>query len=559
MPAKRLAAIKFQRSAIWLSVGAPIISLLIVIALCGFSLLSDFAKEQDKAFEANTSVLVDRALNERVSALKTLVTDYAEWSAAYQAITVAWDQKWINENMYMVSVDRSMVYRPNVGVRFNYLSETGLPYDTRVDELGRSPDIKRLAQTLVNAPLALAEIGKSTKFNSDGVLTLAYMSPIRPGKKEGAFYLTAPRKDVAIVVDYISESQLKEIARLINIRDFAFTAGSKRPMREGPTIANPVRNSKGETIGWLSWRHELPGTVSFKQRSLAIFSLLALCFSLSFLISAWLVRGNLRVLEQARETAEAANRTKSEFLSNMSHELRTPLNSVIGYAEIIQEDVALGDVSGAVADAARIQRSATHLLTLINDLLDHSKIEAGKMDINPEVTDLRGIVQDVIESLATRASSNNVALVVNCDPDIGEALIDPIRLKQCLLNIAGNGVKFTKNGTVTLAMRPVTLEGVASFRVSVTDTGIGMNTDALSRIFTPFEQADGSTTRNFGGTGLGLAITKALVDAMDGQILVESEAGKGSTFTLIFPTKLVEVEAEDIPSKITSKITKLAA
>jgi signal transduction histidine kinase len=231
------------------------------------------------------------------------------------------------------------------------------------------------------------------------------------------------------------------------------------------------------------------------------------------------------------------------------------LNSVIGYAEIIQEDVEMGNIKGAVSDAARIQRSATHLLTLINDLLDHSKIEAGKMDINPELTHLEDVVMDVVDSLETRAQANNNKIIVNCDPITGEAMIDPVRFKQCLLNVAGNAVKFTKDGTVTLAMRPVERDGLACFRISISDTGVGMNGDALSRLFNPFEQADGSTTRNFGGTGLGLSITKHLVEAMGGDVSVQSEPGKGSTFTLIFPYALEDAA----PKKSEQGATQLAA
>jgi signal transduction histidine kinase len=184
------------------------------------------------------------------------------------------------------------------------------------------------------------------------------------------------------------------------------------------------------------------------------------------------------------------------------------------------------------------------LLTLINDILDHSKIEAGKMSINPESVDLAELTCDVTDSLTPRARDNNVKLTMACDPEIGVAMIDPVRLRQCMLNVASNAVKFTKDGTVTIAMRPVTLEKVDCIRVSVSDTGIGISEEALSRLFTPFEQADGSTTRNFGGTGLGLSITKHLVEAMGGSVKVESEVGKGSTFTLIFPRNMVA----DIPA-----------
>jgi signal transduction histidine kinase len=530
----------FGPTSIWLSVGAPIVALLAVISAYGFSLLYDFAKAQDRAFSENTTVLVDRAIKERIKALATLTNDYSEWDAAYQAVSVKWDQQWVEENIYVTAVDSSMIYNPQMSIRYNNTSEIGQRHAEQSRIIAASPEVTKLAKSLLREPYTVGNAGRATIIESKGDLALIYMSPFRPTGRTGNFNSDAPRKDVAIIISYLTPSQFVAIAQSINIRDVRFVSGSEVPTIDAGRVASPIKNFGGDVVGWLEWRHELPGSMSFFRRGPLLFAGLALFCVLSFLASARLVHTQLRVLDKARQTAEAANRVKSEFLSNMSHELRTPLNSVIGYAEIIQEDIAAGETSGAAQDAVRIKRSATHLLTLINDLLDHSKIEAGKMDINPELTDLTSIVQDVVESLRARAETNEVALVVNCDPAMDNVMIDPIRFKQCLLNIAGNAVKFTKAGKVTLAMRPVTWDNVPCFRMSVTDTGIGMTDDALSRIFTPFEQADGSTTRRFGGTGLGLAITKHLVDAMDGQVLVESEVGKGSTFTLIFPTKIVE-------------------
>jgi signal transduction histidine kinase len=543
MQSTKLLADDVHRNSIWRSVGAPIAALLIAISVGVFTLLHDIAGEQDRNFENNTRVLVDRAIQERILSLETSATDTAEWDAAYQAISVKWDQNWVNENMYIVSVDNSIIYRPDVGVRYSYLSKTGEQFAADSAVLVKQPELQKIAKSLLNQEITNRPIGKATPVSSNGMLTIVYMSPLRRADKTTGNGPPSVRKDIIMLVDYVPNSQLAEIASTLNIKDFRFIAGGNARPAIRDTILHPVLNQQNQPIGWLAWKNEMPGTASFKSRAVAIFLGLAVCSILSFLISAWLVRAQLQVLERARETAEAANRVKSEFLSNMSHELRTPLNSVIGYAEIIQEDVSMGDTNGAAADAARIQRSATHLLTLINDLLDHSKIEAGKMDINPEETELLSLVHDVVDTLRTRAEANNVTLSVRSDPDMGSALIDPIRFKQCLLNIAGNAVKFTKDGSVTLAMRPVTLAGVDSFRVSIIDTGIGIDSDALSRIFTPFEQADGSTTRNFGGTGLGLAITKHLTEAMDGEVTVESEVGKGSTFTLIFPTKMAKVDS----------------
>jgi signal transduction histidine kinase len=532
--------------SVYLSVGGPIIALLIAIAVGGFTLLYDLAREQDRSYVQNTTVLVDRAVESRTQALATLSQDYSKWDTAYELVTLSWNQKWVDENIYVTAVDASLIYRPGVGVRHTSISELGAPSTTELEGFFANPRIEALTSELLADPISRADLGRGTIQDLDGTLALVYVSPFRPSGKSGAYKADAVRKDVAVVVDVLTPQKLDNIARSINLAGFRYIPGVARPKTGSKTLATPLLNNDGVAVGWLAWNNERPGTTSFVRRSVAILVGLAGLFALSFLVSAWLVQSQLCILDKARETAEAANKVKSEFLSNMSHELRTPLNSVIGYAEIIQEDVAAGDSSGAIKDATRIQRSATHLLTLINDLLDHSKIEAGKMDIHPEIVALEEVLTDVTDSLQGRATANNVKLTMACDPDIGEAYIDPVRLRQCLLNVASNAVKFTKDGSVTLAMRPVTLAGVGCIRVSVTDTGIGISKEALSRLFNPFEQADGSTTRNFGGTGLGLSITKHLVEAMGGNVNVESTPGKGSTFTLIFPRG--QIETKDTPT-----------
>ncbi len=536
----------------YLSVGMPIVALLIAISFGGFVLLYDLARAQDRTFVTNSTVLVDRAIDGRVATLETLTNDYAEWDAGYQAITTKWDQQWVEANIYVTGIDASIIYRPGIGVRYRNLPN-GTPLLTRlVADVNNSPRVDNVARSM----LANSNVGKTngrpTIVEIDGTAVLLYLSPFRPSGKNVSFSKPPELKDVAITAEVLTPQKLDAIARSININGFRYISGSKQPAAKSKTLLAPLLDYSGDPIGWLAWDNEMPGTTSFVQRSAKIFVGLAGLFALSFLVSAWLVRTQLRVLDKAREAAEAANRVKSEFLSNMSHELRTPLNSVIGYAEIIQEDIEMGNTSGTIKDASRIQRSAVHLLTLINDILDHSKIEAGKMAINPERVDLHEILADVTDSLQQRATANNVKLTMACDPEMGAAMIDPVRLRQCMLNVASNAVKFTKDGGVSIAMRPVNLKNVACIRVSVTDTGIGISKEALSRLFNPFEQADGSTTRNFGGTGLGLSITKHLVEAMGGSVKVESELGKGSVFTLIFPRNLEDCSpASDISDDLT--------
>lgn len=246
------------------------------------------------------------------------------------------------------------------------------------------------------------------------------------------------------------------------------------------------------------------------------------------------VRERAILAEAEKQAAIAANRSKSQFIANMSHELRTPLNAIIGYSEII-EDENPGASTRLLEDVRRIQRSGRHLLGLINDILDHAKMEAGRLDLNQSKIRLLPLFQDVVESVRSVSMKNGNELIAICADDIGDAFVDPLRLRQCLLNLAGNAVKFTHNGRVTLDLRKTILDAAPAVQFRVSDTGIGMSAAVVARLFQPFVQADASTTRDFGGTGLGLAITKKLVNAMRGSVAVSSEEGVGSTFTIIVP------------------------
>lgn len=246
------------------------------------------------------------------------------------------------------------------------------------------------------------------------------------------------------------------------------------------------------------------------------------------------VREGAILLEAEKQAAVAANRAKSQFIANMSHELRTPLNAIIGYSEIIEDEYSSAGTQ-LLEDARRIQRSGRHLLGLINDILDHSKIEAGRLDLKRSTTRLLPLFQDVVEAVRPESMKNGNELIATCADDIGEAFVDPLRLRQCLLNLAGNAVKFTRNGRVTLDLRKTALGAAPAIQFRVSDTGIGMSEAVVARLFQPFVQADASTTRDFGGTGLGLAITKKLVNTMHGSVAVSSQEGVGSTFTITVP------------------------
>jgi signal transduction histidine kinase/DNA-binding response OmpR family regulator len=244
-------------------------------------------------------------------------------------------------------------------------------------------------------------------------------------------------------------------------------------------------------------------------------------------------------LLMAKEAAEVANRTKSQFLANMSHELRTPLNAIIGYSEMLQEEVEDLGHAGFVPDLQKIHTAGRHLLSLISDILDISKIEAGKMDLYLETFDLATLVQEVVATIAPLLEPNSNALEVRCADDLGSMHADLTKVRQSLFNLLSNACKFAAKGTIALEARREKRHEGDWIMLRVSDTGIGMGPEQQAKVFQPFIQADASTTRKFGGTGLGLAITRRFCLMMGGDITVQSAVGQGSTFTMRLPATVV--------------------
>jgi signal transduction histidine kinase/CheY-like chemotaxis protein/HAMP domain-containing protein len=250
-------------------------------------------------------------------------------------------------------------------------------------------------------------------------------------------------------------------------------------------------------------------------------------------------------LAAARDAADEANRTKSSFLANMSHELRTPLNAIIGYSEILQEDAADKDDKAPIEDLQRIESAGRHLLGLINNILDLSKIEAGKMDVFIEAVDIQALVKEVLSIVKPLADKSGNVIEMLCPADIGSFRSDQTKVKQCLLNLLSNANKFTSKGTLTLA---VGREGNSQVTFRVSDSGVGMTQEQLGRLFQAFSQADASTTKRFGGTGLGLAITRHFCTMLGGEVTVESTPGTGSTFTIRLPDQETAPAAVESPA-----------
>jgi signal transduction histidine kinase len=284
---------------------------------------------------------------------------------------------------------------------------------------------------------------------------------------------------------------------------------------------------EGDTIGTLGFYKLRPGPFSERQVELIE----------SFADQAVIAIENVRLFDEIqdknRQLAEASQ-NKSQFLSSMSHELRTPLNAIIGLTEMMVTNAARFGTEKALEPLRRVNAAGTHLLSLINEVLDLSKIEAGKLELNSEPIDLPRLIDEVIGTAGQLAEKNQNRLVVEAQENVGALKADPLRLKQILLNLLSNACKFTKEGEVALRVRKVA-DGRDWVELAVADTGIGLSAEQQAKLFQDFTQADSLTARRYGGTGLGLALSRKLARMMGGDVTVTSEAGKGSVFTVRLP------------------------
>ena len=269
-----------------------------------------------------------------------------------------------------------------------------------------------------------------------------------------------------------------------------------------------------------------------------------------------------RDLERAKEGAEEASRTKSLFLANMSHELRTPLNAILGYSEMLQEEAEDQGVPDFVPDLQKINGAGQHLLSLINDVLDISKIEAGKMELYVEEFDVAKLLDEVESTVAPLVEANGNVFRVGSSDNLGTMRSDLTKVRQCLYNLVSNAAKFTHEGTIALEVGRETMAGVDSetpeewMTFRVTDTGIGMTAEQILRLFQAFTQADASTTRRYGGTGLGLTITRRFCQMMGGDVTVSSVPGEGSAFTMKIRAVAPATDGEEVAAETEAESSK---
>jgi GAF domain-containing protein len=293
---------------------------------------------------------------------------------------------------------------------------------------------------------------------------------------------------------------------------------------------------------------EIIGALVVRRRTPGVFAESTVDLIKTFAAQSVLAIQNARLFHEiekkGRELAQASQH-KSQFLANMSHELRTPLNAIIGVSEMLREDAEAANQDLEPLD--RVLGAARHLLALINDILDLSKIEAGRMDLHLETFPVVPVIKDVAKTIEPMATKNGNRLVIDCPADLGTIHADQTRFRQSLLNLASNANKFTEKGTVTIAAHQGQEKGRDWITLAVTDTGIGMTPQQMGKLFQEFSQASSTTASKYGGTGLGLAISRRFCQMMGGDITVESEPGRGSTFTIRLP-RIVETPKEGVVS-----------
>jgi len=320
-----------------------------------------------------------------------------------------------------------------------------------------------------------------------------------------------------------------EPEQVADLRDLPSTPVNDVILRAGyrARLLVPLLRS-GKVVGALVVRRKVPG--KFPPSTVDLLKTFA-AQSVLAIHNARLFR---EIEDKSRQLA-VASENKSQFVSSMSHELRTPLNAIIGLTEMMVTNAARFGTDKALEPLQRVNRAGTHLLGLINQVLDLSKIEAGKLELNPQTVQLAPLIEEVIGTARQLAEQNKNRLILDAQENLGALTVDPMRLRQILFNLLSNACKFTKEGEVKLIARRFD-DGSDWIEVAVSDSGIGMTPEQQAKLFEEFTQADASTAQRFGGTGLGLAITRKLARMMGGDVTVASEPGKGSVFTVRLPS-----------------------
>jgi GAF domain-containing protein/CheY-like chemotaxis protein len=397
-------------------------------------------------------------------------------------------------------------------------------------------DLQSVLRTLVESAARLCEADSATiTRQKDGLFYRAEAYGFSPEFIEFVRDVPVVPERGSITARALLEGKVIHVADVLADPDYTFAEAQK--LGHFRTILGVPMLRQGVPIGVLALtRSEVR---PFTEKQIELVS--------TFADQAAIAIENVRLFDEIQDKSrqlEQASRHKSQFLASMSHELRTPLNAIIGLTEMMVTNAARFGTEKAAEPLRRVHRAGTHLLGLINQVLDLSKIEAGKLELNPAVVNLAPLIDEVVGTARQLAEQNKNRLVVEAQDNLGWLTVDPMRLQQILLNLLSNACKFTKQGEVALRVRKIG-DGHSWVEFAVADTGIGMTAEQQSKLFEEFSQAESSTAQRYGGTGLGLAITRKLARMMGGDVTVESEPGKGSVFTVRLPGSGATSSSED--------------
>ncbi|MBT7760050.1 MAG: hypothetical protein HN732_22160 [Rhodospirillaceae bacterium] len=517
--------------------GLLVLSLALTVASLFWS-----AQSQDKIAEADARHLAGTALKVQMSILQKLLTDYTWWDDAYLKSVAAFDPGWFDENF-----GNADYLRDTFGVTGSFI----VGPDNRILRHMRNSEIVGEASKLKTADYFGGGIGTLIQ-NARRLVDGKFVATAGYARLDGQYYFASARAIHPHTDDLIANAAVAP--------DNAFVAAFLRPL-DAPllqTLARdfglpdlryiapgdgsgrmPLQTANGKDFGALDWQVDRPSQYVLRV-TLPGLLLVILCIA----VLGWFVFRNLRreraKLWRAMEQAQLADRSKSDFLANMSHELRTPLNAIIGFSEILRDET-LGPLGNPrYSDyGTNINESGRLLLDIINDVLDLSKIEAGKYVLQETEVALPEVVEPVCRLIKPHAAEKNIALQIDIASDLPSIHADSRALKQILLNLLSNAVKFTPpGGKVVLA---VTRKDNGAVELMVADTGCGIPRDQLKLVMRPFHQVNSPLMRSEGGTGLGLPFSASLVSLHGGDIQIDSEVDKGTTVRVTFPSERARV------------------
>jgi signal transduction histidine kinase len=510
--------------------------LVAIVAIAALAIFLNFAQQQNRGFVEGSQRLVQNTIDGRSRSVADITLDFASWNDAYQAVSVRWNGQWVSDNFYSGVTDGLVIFTADGVVRHTWVADSQRNNAQRLTiGLVRAARAMPSFAQLPHAPTAAGTVAHGL-ISLDGRLALIAVAPIAPEEDAERIAQLARRPaSYLAVVQVLEPNEIAEIGRSLDLGDFAFDA--EREDAAAHAVRLPVHDANGQPIGALQWRDARPGDAALASQLVPVVLGLLLIGALTIVVARALVMRQVKASSHA-EAALESSRLKSEFISMMSHELRTPLNAIIGYAELIQEEGPRSPAYQAVRDDAdQILSAARHLHQLVNDILDQSRIEAGHLQLRPERLMVWELFTEIEDLMAPSARARGINLEISAQDDRMHLIADHHRVRQCLLNLVSNAIKFTKDGTVSLRARHAGRNGIACITFDVLDDGIGIDAAQAATLFEPFAQANEGIQREYGGAGLGLSISRKLARAMGGDITFVSELGKGSCFSLNLPVK----------------------